>query len=478
MVGVSLVSTGEATAQSFRAVHTFGAVSGPNATNTDGANPYGGLILSGSTLYGTATYGGGSGWGIVFALDANGTSFAALHHFTGGSDGANPYAELFLTNSVLYGTASAGGGFGAGTVFSVDTNGLGFAVLHSFTVPVNNSFGFYTNSDGADPVAGLILWGDIIYGAGNIGGTSGRGTLFSVGTDGLGFNTLHSFSSGTGAAYSSAGLILVGGSLYGTDYANLGNGTVFAIDSDGTGFTNYYGFSVGHLNGNGVLTNMDGANPRANLVLAGNTLYGTAENGGSAGNGTVFAINTDGTGFTTLHHFEAGAYSSGLYTNRDGIHPSAGLILSGHSLYGTASGGGKWGNGTVFVINTNGTGFEPLYHFTATPPYPAAQTNSDGANPSAGLVLSGNTLYGTTPYGGVTGNGTVFSLKFAPQLTISVSGADIVLTWPTNAAGFDYSAFVLQSATEVTGPFTNVTGATTPYTNAMAGSQQFFRLSE
>src|SRR6185369_5116949 len=117
-------------------------------------------------------------------------------------------------------------------------------------------------------------------------------------------------------------------------------------------------------------------------------------------------------------------------------------------------------------------------HFTATPPYPATQTNSDGANPSAGLVLSGNTLYGTTPYGGVTGNGTVFSLKFAPQLTISVSGADIVLTWPTNAAGFDYSAFVLQSATEVTGPFTNVTGATTPYTNAMAGSQQFFRLSE
>ena len=78
--------------------------------------------------------------------------------------------------------------------------------------------------------------------------------------------------------------------------------------------------------------------------------------GGSSGNGTVFAVNTDGTGFTTLHSFTGGS---------DGADPNAGLILSGNTLYGTASHGGSSGNGTVFAVNTDGTGFTNLHSFTA-----------------------------------------------------------------------------------------------------------------
>src|SRR5437763_11761621 len=49
----------------------------------------------------------------------------------------------------------------------------------------------------------------------------------------------------------------------------------------------------------------DGANPEAGLTVAGDgkTRYGTTANGGNGGWGTVFAINTDGTGFTNLHSF-------------------------------------------------------------------------------------------------------------------------------------------------------------------------------
>ena len=66
----------------------------------------------------------------------------------------------------------------------------------------------------------------------------------------------------------------------------------------------------------------DGANPRAGLILSGNTLYGTAVGGGSSGNGTVFAVNTDGTGFTNLHSFTAGSDNPyGGYTNSDGVNP-------------------------------------------------------------------------------------------------------------------------------------------------------------
>ena len=89
----------------------------------------------------------------------------------------------------------------------------------------------------------------------------------------------------------------------------------------------------------------------------------------------MFAINTDGTGFTFLHSFTdtSGSNSSGFYTNSDGAEPYGTLILSGNTLYGTAEDGGSYGNGTVFAINTNGTGFTSLYSFTAS------STNSSGS---------------------------------------------------------------------------------------------------
>ena len=142
-------------------------------------------------------------------------------------------------------------------------------------------------------------------------------------------------------------------------------------------------------------TNSDGASPLGSLVFAGNTLYGTAPYGGTNGNGTIFAVNTNGTGFTNLHSFTA--ISGTHYTNSDGSHPQAGLILSGNTLYGTAQDGGTIGFGTVFKLNLDGTGFTNLHSFTAISG--TLNTNSEGVSPR-GLVLSGNTLYGTAVAGG------------------------------------------------------------------------------
>src|SRR5437667_4168229 len=120
----------------------------------------------------------------------------------------------------------------------------------------------------------------------------------------------------------------------------------------------------------------------AGLVLSGDTLLGTAGYGGTYYRGTIFKINTNGTAFTNLYSFSP--------TNSGGAEPYAGLTLYGSTLYGTASAGGGSGNGTVFGINTDGTDFTVLHTFTAT--------NDDGACPFGGLVLSGNTLYGTTAH--------------------------------------------------------------------------------
>src|SRR6185295_451787 len=87
--------------------------------------------------------------------------------------------------------------------------------------------------------------------------------------------------------------------------------------------------------------------------------------------------------------------------------------------------------------------FTTLHSFTG---------GSDGANPQAGLILSGDTLYGTASAGGISGNGTVFSLSFRPQLTITSCGippSGIILSWPTNVAGFDYTGYTLQSTTNL-----------------------------
>jgi uncharacterized repeat protein (TIGR03803 family) len=91
--------------------------------------------------------------------------------------------------------------------------------------------------------------------------------------------------------------------------------------------------------------------------------------------------------FTTLHSFTATSAYPGPYTNSDGAEPYAGLILSGSTLYGTAQIGGSSGNGTVFKVNTDGTGFTSLHTFTAGSGFfPNFVTNSDGAGPSAGLI--------------------------------------------------------------------------------------------
>jgi uncharacterized repeat protein (TIGR03803 family) len=157
------------------------------------------------------------------------------------------------------------------------------------------------------------------------------------------------------------------------------------------------------------------------------------------------------------------------------------LILSEHTLYGTARSGGSAGNGAVFAINTNGTDFTMLYSFTASPD----NTNSDGATPYASLILSSNTLYGTAFSGGSSGHGTLFSLSLgsvsAPQLTIIRSGTNVIVTWPINAAGFTLQSttnLVSPAAWNTVSPGPVIVNGQNAVTNLVSGAQRFYRLSQ
>jgi uncharacterized repeat protein (TIGR03803 family) len=254
-------------------------------------------------------------------------------------DGAAPQASLILSGDTLYGTTPVGGPSRNGTVFAIKTDGTGFTNLHSFSATGE----FDNNSDGASPEAGLILSGNKLYGTTVGGGTGGEGVVFAINTDGSGFTNLYSFDY-LDDSYPYAGLVILGNTLYGmTLYGDLGgNGSVFAINTDGTGFTNVYRFTGGN----------DGGFPDVGLTLSGNTLYGTTTGGGSGGNGTVFSLKTDGSDFTILYSFSASdsVNSQGWPFNSDGADINAVLILFGNTLYGTAEAGGSSGNGTVFSL--------------------------------------------------------------------------------------------------------------------------------
>jgi uncharacterized repeat protein (TIGR03803 family) len=492
IVSLNLILTERAPAQTFTTLHNFSA--------GDGTVPYGRLLLSSNVLFGTLSFGGSSGNGTVFKVNTDGTGFTNLHSFAalfgtngidtgftgfGGtgtnSEGAVPNGSLILSGNTLYGTAFEGGSSGNGTVFSINTDGTGFTNLHNFTATSGSSgvFRFGSNSDGATPVGGLILSGNTLYGTAGYGGTLGYGSVFAVNTDGTGFTNLYSLNDDPDGADPYGTLILSGNTLYGTAANNgynngpSGNGTVFAVNTDGTNFRTLHHFSGGN----------DGATPGMDMVLSGNTLYGMAQGGGSSGNGTVFAVNTDGTGFSNLYSFSAGVKNgNGFNTNSDGLPAFTGPILSGNTVYGTANYGGSSGNGTLFALNANGTCFTPLHNFSAPD---TNSFNSDGYLP-AGLIISGNILYGTAAAGGSSGNGTLFSISFAPQLIITPSAAHVILTWPTNVAGFDYTGFTLQSTTNLISPavWTNVSPASAvvngqnTVTNPITGTQQFYRLSQ
>jgi uncharacterized repeat protein (TIGR03803 family) len=472
IASLGLLLPGRVPAQTFTPLHVFTTDPYPY-TNTDGAHPYDGLILSGNTLYGTASVGGRWGEGTVFAINTNNMVFTNLYDFTitawnngeteeVNNDGFVPNGGLILSGGTLYGTAQLGGTNGFGTVFALSTNGQNFITLHPFS-----------NLDGAHPEAGLLLSGSTLYGTAAGGGNGGSGTVFAINTNGMGFTNLYSFSTEATNALGNytnfdganpiAGLLISGNTLYGTTYAGGTNGfgTVFSVSIVGTGFTNLHTFTA---TSGPLSTNSDGATPYARLLLAGSTLYGTASAGGTNGTGALFSISTNGLNFKNLYSFSS---SVDYGPNSDGANPLGGLILSSNILYGTARNAGTNGNGTLFAINTNGTGFTTLHNLNAS---------DDGSYPGAGLILISGALYGSAAFGGSGGSGTVFSLSLGsispPQLTITLSGTNVILTWA--AAGY-----TLQSTTNLAPPavWDPVSGQNA-VTNPISGTRKFYRLSQ
>ena len=274
----------------FSTLHSF--------ANSDGANPYAGLVKGDDgNFYGSTVWGGSSGYGTIFKISPDCTAFSTIHSF-GNSDGANPSASLMKgDDGNLYGTTSQIGTGSYGTIFKISQDGTTFSTIHSFG-----------NSDGAYPYARLLKGDDgNLYGTTSQGESSDAGNVFKISPDGATFLNLHTFANSDGTS-PRAGLVKGDdGNLYGTTVAGGASdyGTIFKISQDGANFSTLHSFALS-----------DGGLPYAGLVKGDDgNLYGTTSQNGSNGYGTIFKISQDGTTFSTLQNFAAspGAYPYAAY---------------------------------------------------------------------------------------------------------------------------------------------------------------------
>jgi uncharacterized repeat protein (TIGR03803 family) len=317
-----------------------------------------------------------------------------------GKDGAFPIGTLVMDSSGnLYGTTYAGGFRGEGTVFEISPKvggGWTETLLHSFKTNGN---------DGLVPFAGLTMdSAGNLYGTTVVGGPLNMGTVFELSPSSSGTWTekiLFAFNGSNGYQPWVTPVFDSLGNLYGTTEQGgaFGYGTVFELSYSSGAWSE----TVLHSFDN---DGIDPISPQTGLMLDSHgNLYGTAPVGAAFGGGAVFEL-TPGAGgwkYSIIYAFN-------FNSNHDGINPQSTLIIDpAGNLYGTTGYGGTGtctsGCGTVFMLTPSaGTWTETILHnFSGTP---------DGLGSVTPLIrdASGN-LYGTAIAGGVFGHGLAFEIK-------------------------------------------------------------------
>jgi hypothetical protein len=217
-----------------------------------------------------------------------------------------------------------------------------------------------------------------------------------------------------------------------------------------------------------------GASPNSGLVFSGGILYGI-------GGGALYSLGTDGSNFTVL-------WSFGDFL--DSLPAVSGLTVTNGTLYCAATQAGAYGFGQIFAMITNGTGFTDFHDFTpvASGGYPAPPpTNADGYFPQGGLVLLNKSLYGVATHGGTNSinyntdsSGVIFRALPAPSFSSSqISGNNFLFNLPA----FDGLSYTVKQSTNVEGPwiqYSNFTGNSTikQFTVPTANPQLYFRVNQ
>jgi len=380
---------------------------------TTGSQPVAGLVNSGGNLYGTTLFGGIDNQGTIF----NANCFLSINcNFTifqfQGNDGSQPRGQIIADSSGnIFGTTVAGGPNNTGTVFELVPGPVGYEIttIHSFD-----------RATGYQPEGGLVMDKN-----GNLFGTTsaingyGSGTVYELvkGESGYNFVTLATFDGKNGAQPLGSLTLDSVGNIFGTTYEGgvradgytLGKGTVFELVRNENGYT---------LTTLAVFGGQNGSSPKAGVILdpAGN-IFGTTSGLELLSNpfGTVFELTKNIGGYTlsTIVRFDL--------TN--GTYPQGTLIMDkAGNLFGTTYYNGLKGGGTVFeLMKNNGS-----YNLSTIFDFDNYFYSPTGNGSTSSLIAdSAGILYGTTTGGGLSGRGTVFAISgtgFVTESTVPEPG--------------------------------------------------------
>lgn len=380
------------------------------------------LIALGTTLraqekiYGITREGGTQGGGTVFVIDTTGQNYTPLYNFARPEHTPDNNEVAEGPDGYLYGTVAAGGMGNAGAIIKTKKDGTGYESLHAFNTGIAN--------DGKNPSGRITLAGGYLYGTTRQGGDNDLGTIFRIKTDGTGYSILYSFSLTSGHTPQSGVILAANGNLYGVTQEGGDNqqGTLFSIKTDGTTFAKLHSFNIA-----------EEALPYGGLLQASdNALYGMAATREENSKGFIYTIDTNGTGYTSLYTFAAGADPHGSFiqlangylyaatstfifrikpdgTDFSSLHTFNGFggrtgigrlsLASDNYLYGVTAEGGLLDGGVVYKMNPDGTGYTVISEFS-----------SAGQNPSGSTYLGTDaTLYGMTRQGGAGFSGVLYS---------------------------------------------------------------------
>ena len=370
------------------------------------------IRASDGNFYGTTAYGGSANFGTIYKVTPAGTA-TILVNFT-GPNGTYPNAGVIqASDGNLYGTTTGGGGDAMGhpfatqfgTVFKVTLDGT---LTTIFTFTYDSVADRYPN--GLAPVAALVqatdgnLWGTTSNGGTDSDTNNDYGTIFKMSLTGtlLMSVTVHGLPDAE-PQFPRARLIQgTDGNFYGTSYKGgdlaFSGGTVFRCTPLGV-VTVLHGF-----------TDPEGNSPEGGVVQGSDgNIYGTTEGGGSSNLGAIYRVTPAGD-FTVLHQF------TGSQSTADGAQPFGEMILAQDgNFYGTTTGGGAGALGTIFQLTPAGV-YTTIYSFPNTG-MPGAGTTGQQPRGTLLQTTDGN-FYGTTTGGGPSGVGTVFRLNVVPRCTL------------------------------------------------------------
>ncbi len=363
LIAAAVASAAVAQAQTFTDLFEF------DHTNSGCCSSFPGTLAQGrdGNLYGTAFSGGVNGRGSIFKSTLSGT-VTVLHSFN-VTDGSTPQGGLTLgTDGNFYGTTTSGGTHSAGTIYKITPSGT-HTVIYNFTNSTEG--GFPRNSPATGPdgrlygttvtgskstiykvstagvftplvTLGLECDGPLtlgidgkLYGVTQLGGTFGRGSVFSVTSAGV-LKTVFSFNDPTGAVPYGPILQAADGNFYGTASVggSLVSGVVYKMTPAGV-------YTVLHNFDNNTRAN--GINPLTGLVQGSDGfLYGVTSGGGTALGGTIFKLKTDGTSFAVIHSFDI-THGSSPYSQP--------LLHTNGTIYGLTNAGGAHNDGVLYSLS-------------------------------------------------------------------------------------------------------------------------------